>query len=85
MVSVRLSVRLSVRSSVRLYSRHLLQLHSREYVWVVSRPVYAQFARIPFLPRLLLFVYELYLLSFFSACPAISEKCSAFSGEDEGT
>lgn len=56
MVSVRRSVHPLVRPSVRLCPG---SFHAQEYVWVVSRPVYARLARMPFLPRLLPFVCKL--------------------------
>lgn len=85
------SVRPSIRSFVRLYPSSPGSFRAREYVWVVSRPVYARLARMPFLPRLLLFVCKLLPLFpisfFFSAClrdrpPSV--PCSAFSAKDIG-
>jgi len=56
--SVRPPVRTSVRTSVCPYVSTRCppgSFRAREYVWVVSRPVYARLARMPFLLRLLLF------------------------------
>lgn len=74
-----------VRSFVRLYPSSPGSFRAREYVWVVSRPVYARLARMPFLPRLLPFVCKLSSSPFSPLVAArIATGRSAFSRKDDG-